>query len=84
MTQHSETQTTPSILQSFTQHPATVGETYGQHFMVAAKFSATLFCAAMAALVHAVLPAFFESTASRKIEELHTLMANRHSAQQDH
>jgi len=62
---------------AFTQHPESVGESYGQHAMVALSFSGQLFLAAGAALVHAILPCLCEKTASRKIRALHAKMERR-------
>jgi hypothetical protein len=58
----------------FTDHPASVGETYWQHLGVALSFAGSLFAAAFAALVHAIFPAWFEKTASAKITLLHDRM----------
>jgi hypothetical protein len=58
----------------FTKHPASVGETYLQHMGVALSFALWLAIAALAALVHAVLPALCEKTASRIITRLHDRM----------
>lgn len=54
----------------FTEHPRAVGETYGEHFAVAVGVSRQLAGAAVAALVHAVVPRFHESTASDRIRSL--------------
>lgn len=61
----------------FTAHPASVNETYFEHMRFALRFSASLFGAAFAALIHAFLPAFFEKTASNIIKRLHTRLTNR-------
>ena len=67
-----------AAMKFFTEHPASVNETYWQHFGVAFSFALALFGAAFAALVHAFLPACFEKTASLKISELHDrLVHNR-------
>ena len=58
----------------FTAHPASVGETYGEHFVVATYFSRQLLIAALACLVHAVLPFLFERTASGILRRLHERM----------
>ena len=52
------------VTQLFTDHPASVGETYTEHFGVAIRYSGTMFKAAFCALVHAFLPFLFEKTAS--------------------
>ena len=59
---------------SFTQHPASVGETYTQHFHTALSFAVCLLGAGLACLVHAVLPFLFERTASAAIQNLHERM----------
>ena len=67
-----------AAMKFFTEHPASVNETYWQHFGVAFSFALALFGAAFAALVHAFLPSCFEKTASLKITELHNrLVCNR-------
>ncbi len=66
-----------SFIGAFTEHPASVGESYFQHMGFAAKFAATLFAAGFAALVHAVIPPLFETTASRLIRQLYQRMENR-------
>lgn len=55
----------------FTDHPATVGESYFGHMAFAAWFASRLFMAAGAALVHALLPFLFETTASSIVRELY-------------
>ncbi len=61
----------------FKEHPASVGETYLEHMAFAATFAATLFGAAMAAFIHAIIPALFETTASRMIRDLYHRIENR-------
>ena len=65
------------ILAAFTQHPASVDETYGEHFRFALGFSLTLFAAAGAALLHALLPFAFEKTASMLVAKLYNRTHNR-------
>ena len=62
---------TARIARLFTDHPATVGESYFGHMAYAAWFGSRLMLAAGAALVHAFLPFLFETTASRIVRELH-------------
>lgn len=66
-----------TIATAFIQHPAKVGESYWQHFAVAARFGVTLFKAAGAALVHALFPFLCEHTASDTIMALHREMSAR-------
>jgi len=64
----------------FTDHPATVGETYGEHFAAASYFARKLLVAAGACAVHAVFPFLFEKTASGIIRGLHERMVvSRHN-----
>lgn len=61
----------------FTAHPASVNETYWQHMRFALGFALSLFAAAGAALIHALLPGFFEKTASRIVTRLYGRIHNR-------
>jgi Family of unknown function (DUF6356) len=54
----------------FTAHPASVGETYGQHFAFALAFGARMVLGGLAAMVHAVFPFAFVTTASRVLDDL--------------
>lgn len=62
------------IKAAFTAHPATVGESYGEHFVTAMGFSVSLFRAAIVCAIHAVLPFFFEKTGSACIADLNRRM----------
>lgn len=68
---------TARIAQLFTAHPANVGESYLGHMAFAGWFASRLALAAGAALVHALLPFLFETTASRIVRELHDRTHNR-------
>lgn len=67
------------VLNLFTAHPASVDESFGEHFVFALKFAGLLFAAAGAALVHAILPFMFEKTASKIIAKLYHRTHNRGS-----
>jgi hypothetical protein len=58
----------------FTAHPASVGETYGQHFRFALAFGVRMTLGGLAAAVHAVFPFLFVTTASRALEELNATL----------
>lgn len=62
----------------FLDHPATVDETYFQHMRFAFGFAFWLGTAALAALVHAIVPALCETTASRILKRLHARIESRH------
>jgi Family of unknown function (DUF6356) len=55
----------------FTEHPATVGETWGEHCRVALSFSRELAIASAAAAVHALVPSLCSTTASRRINAMY-------------
>ena len=67
-----------SFFRGFIDHPASVNETYFEHMRFAFSFSMTLFAAGFAALVHALIPPLFETTASRLIKKMHARMEARH------
>ena len=54
----------------FTDHPATVGETYGEHFAFAVSIGGRMVAGGLACMLHAVLPEFCKTTGSRTIREL--------------
>ena len=59
---------------SFTEHPASVNETYAQHMGMACSFAGSMFVGACACLVHAFLPFLFLKTGSSIIEGLYGRM----------
>ena len=54
----------------FKAHPASVGETYAQHFRFALRFGVKMTAGGLAAIVHSLLPFCFVTTASRISDEL--------------
>lgn len=58
----------------FTLHPASVGESYRQHFFHALSFAAAMLTGSLACFVHALIPSLFERTGSRIIGRLHDRM----------
>ena len=61
----------------FVAHPRSVNEGYLAHAGVALRFALLLFRAGLAALVHAIIPALFETSASSMIEKLRDEMIRR-------
>lgn len=59
---------------SFTDHPASVGETYTEHLHTAAWFGWRMLLGSLACFVHAVLPFLFTRTGSATIVQLHERM----------
>ncbi len=58
----------------FYDHPASVDETYGEHFAVAGGFAWRLMGASLVCFAHAVFPFLFVNTASQIVRELHGRM----------
>jgi hypothetical protein len=67
----------PSLEELFTAHPHAVGETYGEHFGVALRYSGRLFRASCAAFIHAFLPFLCVTTASKAIKAMYADMTRR-------
>ena len=65
------------IEQRFLAHPATVGESYGEHARFAAWFGARLMMAGLCALTHAIFPFAFETTASQQVKDLARILSER-------
>jgi hypothetical protein len=65
---------------AFTEHPASVGETYGGHARSALSFAGPLLLAACACAVHAVLPFLVKTTGSRIVTRLHERMVTHRHA----
>lgn len=55
----------------FSEHPASVGETYLQHMGQAARFGTRLVFAGLACLVHSLFPFVFVRTARNAISDLY-------------
>jgi hypothetical protein len=68
---------TPDVLKAFTQHPDAVGETYLEHLAQAWRFAGLLAAAAVACLLHGLLPFAFQTSGSRRVRDLHERMAAR-------
>lgn len=58
----------------FTEHPASVGESYWAHLLRAAGFGSRMLLAGAACMVHAIFPFLFVRTGSSAIAELHAAM----------
>ena len=61
----------------FLSHPRKVNETYLGHAAFALRFAGALGLACAAALVHAVIPALCEHTASRIVRDLEARTRSR-------
>ena len=58
----------------FTDHPASVEETYGQHFMAAMGFGLRMIWGGFVCMLHAFVPGAFCTKGSDTIQELHERM----------
>ena len=67
----------------FLDHPAEVGESYTQHFMVASGFAVTMILGGLGALVHAFIPAWCKTKGSTTINHLHKRIVDARGANRD-
>ena len=58
----------------FLEHPRSIGESYLEHQRRALGFGWSLFLAALACVVHALVPALFVHTGSSAVTRLHERM----------
>ena len=65
------------IINKSKEHYQSVNETYLEHMKIAFKISFELLCAAIMAAVHAVVPAFFQKGASKKIIKLYEYLQSK-------
>ncbi|GIU66515.1 DUF6356 family protein [Candidatus Phycosocius spiralis] len=68
----------------FVDHPSTVGETYSEHFCVAFGFGFKLLGAALACMIHGLIPGLFKSTGSATISCLHEEMVTHRDRRHHH
>ena len=61
----------------FTDHPKAVNETYFEHLCAASSFAGGLLVCAFCCFVHAIVPGFFTTSASARVERMHERMHNR-------
>lgn len=58
----------------FQEHPRSVGETYTEHAMQAARFGFAMWAGSLARFVHAAFPWICTTTGSRTVVRLHDWM----------
>jgi len=63
-----------NLMRAFTEHPASVGETYSEHLVKAVCFGTRMMLAGIACLLHGALPFLFVRTGSRAIADLNERM----------
>lgn len=59
------------MIDLFTKHPNSVGETYIEHLFMALGFAGRMALATFVCFVHALLPFTFEKTGSKMIADLY-------------
>ncbi len=63
----------------FTEHPASVEESYTEHFLVASGFALAMLWGGIRVLIHAFVPGFFVRAGSTTIKRLNDLMVTQRS-----
>jgi hypothetical protein len=64
------------MINPFTAHPNSVNETYWQHLGFALRFGYKMTIGGIAALLHAIFPFLFVTTAGRLCDELQAMRQN--------
>jgi hypothetical protein len=67
----------------FLDHPATVGESYSEHFGVASGFGLSMISGGICAVIHAIIPRYFETAASDTVMHLHDKLISKRTALKD-
>lgn len=62
------------IKRLFTEHPASVDETYAEHLVMASSFGLRMMLGGIACMIHGLLPFLFVKTGSQQIGTLHERM----------
>jgi len=71
------------IARLFTEHPASVGESYWQHLRHAMGFGLRMGVSGLACMLHGLLPFLFVRTGSRQVALLHDRMIVNRSKMPD-
>lgn len=71
----------PVIRKAFLDHPASVDETYFEHFRVSTHYARELLTAGAKAMMHALVPGMCCTSASDKIKQLHGEVTTGHRAE---
>ena len=64
----------------FLDHPATVGESFTQHFGVASRFGIAMIWGGLGAVAHAFVPAVCKTRGSDTVAALHAQMVAKRGA----
>jgi hypothetical protein len=64
----------------FLDHPASLGESYGEHLREASRFGLAMVGGGLACMVHALVPALFETRGSDTVAQLHDELVRKRAA----
>lgn len=67
----------------FLDHPADIGESYGQHLREASRFGLTMIGGGVACLIHAAVPALFVTRGSDTVARLHDKLVRKRAARRN-
>lgn len=67
----------------FSEHPAEVGESYGEHLRAAGGFGLRMIGGGIACVVHAVVPGLFITTGSGTVNRLYQQMVAKRAAKRE-
>lgn len=67
----------------FTDHPRTLGMSWGRHGAGAARIAIALIGAGVACLIHAVVPGWFTQTAGKTVTDVYRDMQRRKAGAQN-
>ena len=59
------------------QHLKAVNESYTEHFLIATKIGLIMIVYGLMEILHAIIPAYFQTSASNKIKELNLIITKR-------
>jgi hypothetical protein len=67
----------------FLDHPASLDESYGEHFAAAFGFGVAMVGGGLACIAHALIPQAFQTTGSGTVKRLYELMVAKRAAKRE-
>jgi len=67
----------------FFEHPADIGESYGEHLREASGFGLAMIGGGIACMIHALVPALFETRGSTTVAKLHDKLVRKRAARRN-
>ena len=71
------------IRRYFLDHPASVGESYFEHFGVASRFGGAMIAGGVKAMLHAIFPNIHQTAGSDTVRQLHAILVEKRGAKRD-